>query len=142
MIVPAHADHVQFLQLTPEGIVELADVYAMTPAEALRRNLAGSSEAWTMLAGDEVLAMFGVAPLSLLEGKGEFWIAGSVNICRHKLSFSRQCRRFLPQLLSHWSEVVGILEHHRADIVRWAQWMGVEITPRDARTSFMLLKAS
>jgi hypothetical protein len=142
MILPAHANHVQFLQLTPEGIAELAAVYDMTPAEALRRNLAASSEAWTMFADDEVLAMFGVAPLSILERKGEFWIAGSVNICRHKLSFARQCRRFLPQLLKNWSEVVGILEHQRADVVRWAQWMGVQITPRDMRTSFMSLKAS
>lgn len=142
MILPAHVAHVQFLHLTPDGIAELASVYAMTPAEALRRNLAASSEAWTMFADNEVLAMFGVAPVSILERKGEFWIAGSVNICRHKLSFARQCRRFLPQLLAHWSEVVGVLEHHRADVVRWAQWMGVEITPRDARTSFMSLRAS
>lgn len=142
MILAAHLDHVAFLQMPPEGITELAEVYGMTPGEAMRRNLAASVEAWTMLAGDEVLAMFGVAPVSLLERTGEFWIAGSVNICRHKLSFARQCRRFLPQMMRNYSEVLGILETHRTDVVRWAQWLGVEITPRDDRTSFMSLKRS
>jgi hypothetical protein len=93
-----------------------------------------------MFAGEAVLAMFGIAPVNLLTRTGEFWIAGSIHICRHKLSFSRQCRRFLPTMMQPWAEVVGLLEHDRADVVRWAQWLGVTLTPRDARTSFMSLK--
>ncbi len=141
MILPAQVQHLQFLQLPPAGIAELASVYHMTPAEALRRNLAASSEAWTMLAGSDVLALFGVAPLSVLDRSGEFWIAGSVNICRHKLSFARQCRRFLPQLLSRWAQLSAVLEH-RDDVLRWARWMGVTLSPRDARTSFMHLRGT
>lgn len=140
MIIPARSAHFPLIELTPEGARELTEVYGMSLEETLRRNLAGSTRAWTMFCGTQVLCMFGIAPLSVLEGKGEFWVVGTVNICRHRLSFARQCKRFMPQLMADYREVWGVLEHGREDVVRWARWLGVEITPRDERLSDMWIR--
>lgn len=142
MIIPAHIAHFPLVELTPEGKRELAEVYGMSLQETLRRNLAGSSQAWSMFAGNDLLCMFGVAPVSMLDATGEFWIAGTVNICRHRLSFARQCRRFLPSLMANWTEVQAVFEHGRADILRWALWMGVEVQPVNERLSRMYLHRS
>jgi hypothetical protein len=140
-IIPARPAHVPLVEscVTAEGARELSEVYGLTPHESLRRNLAASSEAWTMFAGEDALCMFGVAPLSILESHGEFWIVGTTHICRHRLAFARSCRLFLPRLLQNWSMLSGTLEHQRQDVVRWARWLGVEITPIDARLSGMRL---
>lgn len=142
MIIPATKEHVVLLEVTPEGARELAEIYQMTLAETMRRNLSGSTEAWSMFAGDELLCMFGIAPVSMLDAAGEFWIAGSVNICRHRLSFARQCRRFLPTLMANWTEVQAVFEHGRADILRWAKWMGVDVHPVNERLSRLYLYRS
>lgn len=141
MIVPAHITHLSLLapHVTAEGRRELEEVYGMTPREALRRNMAASSEAWTMFAGADVLCMFGVAPLSVMDRSGEFWIVSTEYICRHRLAFARMCKRFLPQVLRNWEEVRGALEHQREDVVHWARWLGAEITPLNDRLSEMRL---
>jgi len=139
MIIPAHESHIARLVVPEAGAAELSQVYGMTLEEAMRRNLASSAEAWTMFSGEDVLCMFGVAPLSVMERRGEFWIVGSVNICRHRIAFGRQCRRFLPQLLANWDRLDGLLEHGRPEVVKWAQWLGTKITPVDARLSAMQL---
>lgn len=144
MIITAHESHVGLITraLPPAGITELAEVYRMTPEEAMRRNLASSTEAWTMFCGTEALAMFGVAPLSIMERRGEFWIAGTTHICQHRIAFGRMCRKFLPTLLANWDRLDGVLEHGRPEVVKWAQWLGTKITPLDTRLSTMQLGVS
>lgn len=126
--------------LTDAGRKELAEVYGMSAEECLRRNLAASTEAWAMVKGETVLCLFGVAPLSVLEGLGEFWIVSTSHICGHRFAFARACRKFRPLLLERWSELRGVVEHSREDVVTWARWLGAEILPRDTRMSFFVLK--
>lgn len=141
MIIPATTAHLSLVEpyVSAEGVRELAEVYGVTPHETLRWNLIASIEAWTMFAGDDVLCMFGVGPLSILERHGEIWMVGTTHICRHRVAFARSCRLFLPRLLQNWSMLTGVLEHQRQDIVRWAHWLGIEMVPIDSRLSSMQL---
>lgn len=142
MIVPATFDHLSRVVVPEASRRELAEVYGMTPEAALRHNFTISVDRWAMTSTDEVLAVFGVYPLSLLNRTGEFWIVSSEAVERHRFSFARQCRSFLPTLMTNWSELRGLLEHNRCDVLRWAQWLGVKTTPRDERMSYMVLEAT
>lgn len=144
MIVPATPEHLPLIAaaMPSEGVRELAEVYGQNPEETLRRNLLASTEAWTMFHDTVPLAIFGVAPLSVMEGRGEFWVIGTTHICAHRLSFARSCRKFLPRLMRDWNEVIGLLEHGRPDVVKWAAWLGTKITPVDDRMSFMSIQRS
>lgn len=141
MIRPATADDFARLasHLTEAGRRELAEVYGMSGEESLRRNYAASSEAWTMVKGEAVLCLFGVAPLSILEGIGEFWIVSTTHICSNRFAFARMCRKFRPQIMMRWGELRGVIEH-REDVLTWARWLGAELAPRDTRTSYFLVK--
>ena len=125
------------------GVRELAEVYGMTPAQAVANNFAQSvGHRWTMWAADVPLAMFGVMPLGVLGGIGEFYITGTTHICAHRFAFARMCKRFLPELLAHWTELRGALEHDRADVVKWADWLGVKRQRISDRISLMVLSES
>ena len=128
--------------ITDEGRRELAEVYGMTPLETMESNFALPGKKWTMFSGDDALAMFGATPLTVLGNVGEFWIVSTVFVCRHRIAFSRLCRRFLPTLLAEHTELRGCLEHGRADVVKWAKWCGVKITPATERMSLMTLRAN
>lgn len=141
MIVRAEFAHLEAIAcaVSKQDADELRRVYGMSVAESLRRNMAASLETWTMFAGEEALAIFGVAPVSVMERRGEFWIVATSRICRHRLAFARQCKAFLPRLLSAWDEMACVLEHERADVVRWASWLGARITPINSTLSVMQL---
>lgn len=144
MIRPAIPQDLERVEphLTPEGLKELAEVYGMSAHECLRRNFAASTEVWAMVKGETVLCLFGVAPLSILEGVGEFWIVSTTHICSNRFAFARMCRTFLPRLMEHWGELRGLVEHSRTDVTTWARWLGVQIVPRDERMSYFMLKRS
>ena len=140
MIIPTQPEHVALVApfVSADGVRELAEIYGMSVEEGLRRNLK-SSTAWTMFCGPQVLAIFGIAPVSVMEGTGEFWIVSTTHICAHRIAFARQCRRFLPKMLEGWSEVACVLEHGRKDVLDWAQWLGAKVTPINDRLSRMVL---
>lgn len=144
MIRPATPEDLERVapHLTPEGLKELAEVYGMSAQECLRRNFAASTEAWAMVKGETVLCLFGVAPLSVLEGVGEFWIVSTTHICSNRFAFARMCRAFLPRLMERWGELRGLVEHSRIDVMTWARWLGVQVIPRDVRMSYFVLKRS
>jgi hypothetical protein len=137
MIIPATQEHVAMIaaEITPEGVTELAEVYGMTPAAAAQHNFDISPRKWTMFAEGEILAMFGVYPLEA-DGVGEFWIIGTQSICRHKVAFARSCRRFMPTVKDGWRELLCVLEHGRADVLKWALWCGARVKRIDDRLSF------
>lgn len=142
MIVEARRAHIPLIAAsqTEAGRRELAEVYGFTPTDALSRNFDISPDKWTMLVGDVPLAMFGVAPISVLGGTGEIWFCGSEAICLHKVAFARMCRRFLPRLFAEWRELHCLIEHGRADVMKWALWGGASITPADERMSRVVLR--
>ena len=48
-----------------------------TPKQALVRGLKGSALSWTAWLDDRPVAMFGVAPISMSEGRGAIWLLGT-----------------------------------------------------------------
>lgn len=48
-----------------------------TPKQALVEGLRSSTLCWTAWRGDRPVAMFGVAPISMIEGRGAAWFLGT-----------------------------------------------------------------
>lgn len=140
-IIPTTADHIHAVAaaVTEEGAEELRTLFHMEPEEALRLSLAGSNQAWTMFAGNATIAIFGVAPISVLERRGQFWIVGTVHICKHRFAFARTCRLFLSTLFRRYDCLENELDHRNTEVVRWAKWLGVDLIPLTEHTSYMQL---
>lgn len=122
------------------GVRELAEVYGMSPAQAVANNFARSAgHRWTMWAAGVPLAMFGAMPIGVLGGIGEFYIVGTTHICAHRVAFALMCRRALPELLAHWKELRAVFEHDREDVATWVRWFKVKTQRIDDRLSLAVM---
>lgn len=141
-LVEATEDHVESLlaDLPQRSVTELADLFDSSPRDALTRAIASSTQAWTLAGKVGPVAMFGVAPVSVLEGSGVIWFMASGRICHERLAFAKATKRFLRVIFEHYATLQNIIDHRHADVVRWAQWLGAELAPVDANTSRITLR--
>lgn len=128
--------------ITEAGMYELAEVYGYEPVQALERNLSLSSQSWTIEAGGEVLAMLGVAPVTILGDIGELWCVGAKAICRHRIAFARASQAFLRLAFARWSEIRCLIEYGNEDVSDWVRWLGGEVSPVNDRMGLLVLRRS
>jgi hypothetical protein len=84
--IPFQPEHLERLRAQPEQAIEVS---ALTPQFAA--GLA-STDAWTILDGDETLFCGGVVEY---QGMGVLWAAVSSRIGRRMLTVTRMCQRYL-----------------------------------------------
>lgn len=94
MIVAAAAAHVDAMvdRLRPAHVAELAE-RGMAVREALELGLRCSVAAWSALDDAEPVAMWGLAPASVLGDMAYPWLITTTATDRHKVRFWRECLR-------------------------------------------------
>jgi len=104
-------------------------VSGMTPKQALRRGLLGSAMVWTGTVDGRAEAMFGVIPVSLIDGEGIPWMLGTD---RARLAG----RRFLtigPKYLEVIANAYPRLENHvhrdNLPSIRWLKRLNFAVDP-------------
>lgn len=108
-LVPARLTHVNPLAFTmrPHDVRE-CQAMGRSPKAALRISLATSLQAFTALAEDgKVLAMLGVCPGSMIEGRGVPWFLGAPEV----LNYGRDLLRLGQQTIAAWHEDFAVLEN-------------------------------
>lgn len=83
-IVPASPAHIGTIATRMRDIDKLeCAVFGRSPKQALRAALMGSVLAWTAKVDGRAEAMFGVTPVSTLEGRGSPWLLMTPEAARH-----------------------------------------------------------
>lgn len=101
-----------------------------TPKEALRSGLRCSLSAYTAMEGGRPLAMLGVVPIDLMNGRGTVWMLGTERVFRH----GRALLGFGPIVLADWLTTFTTLDNiisadnHRA--IRVLRRWGFDISDR------------
>lgn len=111
--------------------VELAAINRV-PAEALERAVRTSTLCWTVLAGDELLCMFGVAPLrswSLLEDTGSPWFLGTEGVFAHRRPFISEPAAYIRRMLDAYPRLVNFVHAENQHSVRWLRRLGFTVEP-------------
>ena len=78
-----------------------------SPKDALRGGLRSSLDAYTALADGKPVAMIGVVPVSLINGKGTIWMLGTDNVAAH----ARSLLKYGPILIDHWLQTFETIEN-------------------------------
>lgn len=130
-VVPAHAGHVGTIAARMRDIdrMEVA-AFGRTPKRALRLGIMGSTIAMTAKVEGKPEAMFGVVPVSLLDGLGSPWFLGTDEVYRH----GRELVAWGPELVGkmldsspHLSNVVMAANGRAIRLLRrWGFVMGDE----------------
>ena len=130
-IEPARAEHIALLApVTREP--DRQEVWASsrsTPEQALVRGLSVSSQAWTVFFDDEVAAMWGVAPVSLLSDTGAPWLLSSPAVDRHPLAFLRHSRALVDDLHEGYAVLRNYVDARYTVCIRWLRGLGFTIGP-------------
>lgn len=95
-----------------------------SPAEALSRSLAKSSQAWTAIVGGQPEVIFGVGDLNVLARVGCPWLLGTDAVSVNYRLFLRHSIRWKEQLLSRYDILRNAVDDRNEVSKRWLQWMG------------------
>lgn len=128
----AHRADIEALapNLRPDDVAEIRAASGHTPEAGLRRSFAFSTHVWAARRGEaDVVAVWGVGPLSLSAGRGCPWLLASSAFDR----FGRQIVGLSRPLLGHMLAAYPHLENHvdarNRRAVRWLSWLGFVVEP-------------
>lgn len=128
------AGDVAFLaaHLRADDVQELAATRGpnVHPADAISRAVLLSSHAWVAASeGGRAIAIFGVAPVSLLNGIGSPWLLATDEAFRHPRSLVVEGRRYLSVMRAIYSDMVNYVDARNVRSVRWLKHLGFTLHP-------------
>lgn len=116
--------------LRPRDRAEISAAWG-DPSAAMAKCLAESFYARIAFHGMEPLAMYGLAPMSMLAGHARAWCFGTQAIDRHPFAFARASRLAIYALFGHCSLLTNIIDKNDKVAVRWVHWLGGSVLDRE-----------
>lgn len=125
-VVPAQAEHIVAIsdRLRPADVAELWAGSRSEPLDALVRAVRVSSESWAGVVDGETICLFGVAPMSVLGGRGSPWMLGTDGVDRNFVTFLRGCRAVVSRWRSVYPTLENVVDERNVAAHRWLRWLG------------------
>jgi hypothetical protein len=105
-----------------------AEVIAASGPDVLRTVRAAvhlSTDAWVAEKNGELIALFGIAPVSLMGGIGSIWFLGTPVVDQLGRSLTRFAREYLRLVLAtEYTVLMNYVDARNAKSVRWLQRLG------------------
>lgn len=98
------------------------------PEEALVESFNLATNAWTMKHGDDIVCIFGITPISLLDDQMIVWLLSSVHVEKYSMPFLRACRSFLKVLMAKYNSMENFVDARYKESVRWLKWLGFDVS--------------
>lgn len=95
-----------------------------TVREALDDGLKRSDWALTGLIDGEPVCMFGVAPVSILNGEGAPWMLGTEQLEQAQVAFLRACRGVVADMERTYPRLMNVVDARNTVAIRWLRWLG------------------
>lgn len=100
------------------------------PEKAIVQSIRMSAACWTAEYDGVPVAVFGVTPINMLEGKGSPWLLATTDCDKLIVQFVRQTRVYIPIMLSLFPRLENLVDARNAKSIRWLRRLGFHI--RDA----------
>lgn len=122
------------VRLRAADIEEVRAASGLAPVEALRRSYDLSTHVWAARAQPIAppIALWGVGPLSLIDGKGCPWLLASDDFETHGLVIARLSRPLLDRMRSLYPRLENRVDARHTKAMRWLSWLGFAIDPATA----------
>lgn len=128
-IVPATQQHID--QLIPHvrqcDIDEFQASNGWTARQVLECGLKISTVVCAGLINGEVVAVFGVAPASMIGGVGWPWLVGTDALARNQKVFLRRCRHIVSAMLAIYPRLENYVDARNHVAKAWLHWLGFRI---------------
>lgn len=91
-----------------------------------------SSHCWVGVADDgEPVALFGVAPVSLLAGKGSPWLLSTERVFEYPRVLVRESRRYLSRMRAEYPHLFNYVDARNDRSIRWLKHIGFTLHPAE-----------
>lgn len=122
------------MRLRGADIEEIRAASGLAPTEALRRSYDFSTHVWAVRArnGQSIappIALWGIGPLSLVEGKGCPWLLASDAFETFGPDIARLSRPLLARMRNLYPRLENRVDARHTRAVRWLSWLGFAIDP-------------
>lgn len=116
--------------LRPHDVAEIGAASGLTPEAGLRRSFAFSTHVWAARQdGGDVVAVWGVGPLSLTAGKGCPWLLASPAFDRLGWQIVGLSRPLLARMQAAYPRLENHVDARNRRAVRWLGWLGFVVEP-------------
>lgn len=121
-------------RLRATDVEEIRAASGLAPLEALRRSYDLSTHVWAVRRRDEgpiasPIALWGVGPLSLVEGRGCPWLLASDAFEQLGLDIARLSRPLVVGMRNLYPRLENRIDARHTKAVRWLSWLGFAIDP-------------
>lgn len=100
------------------------------PSDAISRAVLLSSHCW-VAAGANPIAIFGIAPVSLLERIGSPWLLATDEAFEHPRALVTQGRRYIDQMRRSYSRLFNYVDARNDKSIRWLRRLGFVMQPAE-----------
>ena len=127
-VVPASKNHIKAISanMRPADCAEAWAAALLSPEEALRQSLAASPLAWTLLADEKPVCMFGAATTKTAT-IGRPWLLGTPDIERYATAFVKLNQIYLLAMLDRFPVLTNHADARNKTSIRWLRWLGFSI---------------
>ena len=107
--------------------------------ETMHRAMHNSTRVWVGFDDDDVLAVWGLIPPTILSDVAYLWLFTTSNLQDHIFMFIRHSQRAMADIIRSFPVVVGHCLNTNAKAIRWLKWLGAEFAePHDGIISFRI----
>lgn len=125
-VVPAIERHAHLVasNMRARDREEIRDGWEMEPEAAIIECLTKSYLARTAYLGLEILAIYGLSPITVLGRTSQVWCFGTTAIDEHPLVFARASKRELADLHHHASLLTNLVDVNDSLAMKWLAFLG------------------
>ena len=130
-VIPATLEHAKALQgrLRKSDLQEIEASTGRDPDKSLERAWRVSELCWAGLIDGRVVALFGVARLSVLSETGSPWLLGSEEMESAAIEVGRRSRQYVREMKRHFVHLENFIDARQETSIRWLKWCGFTIDP-------------
>ena len=125
-IIEATPEHIEYIikNLRRSDILEAIAVTGGSYDVAVRISVLLSDVCLSGLCEGIPVCLFGVVPASMVERSGRIWLVGTDNIDKYKLTFLRENRRLVKDLLNGYDLLYNYVDCRNKTAIKWLRWLG------------------
>ena len=98
--------------------------YGVGPFEGLISSVKNSTLKWSIAKGDDIIGVFGVGAANIFSEHGSPWLLATPQIEEIGLSFLRQSRGYVKQMLNQHSFLENWVDARNVTSIKWLKWCG------------------
>lgn len=103
--------------------------HGLSPRDALLNSMKHSDAPKAVIVDGKVIAIFGIAKMTLLSDEAVPWMLGSHEIPNHAKAFLRFGRAWIAEVRKQHPVLIGHVDVRYTQAIRWLEWLGFTIEP-------------